>query len=106
MERIRLRFIYKNRFSSSHKVVNVIKDFSGRCTNTIKKGKVLYQARICHQDSFREFLSDAFRKTGEKKESSNLGKINDYYNMQIAALMMAIDKKTTKGEKSIDAYKK
>ena len=98
--------VYNNRFSSSHKVVDVIKGFSARCTITIKKGQVLYRARVYHQDPFREFLSDVFMKTAEKKEPGNLGNINDYYNMQLGALMMAIDKKTPRGEEIIDAYKK
>ena len=42
--------IYKDRFSSSHKVVDVIKSFAEKCTVEIKKGQVFYRARIYRQD--------------------------------------------------------
>lgn len=42
--------IYKDCFSSSHKVIEVIQSFSGKCTATIKKGQVLYRARIYDVD--------------------------------------------------------
>lgn len=98
--------VYKNRYSSSHKVVDVIKDFSGKCTNTIKKGQVLYRARVYHQDPLREFLSEVFMNNTEKIDSDVLGNNNDYYNMKLAAFMMAVDKKTSRGEEIIYAYKK
>ena len=87
-------------------MVDVIKDFSLMCTNTIKKGEVLYRARVYHQDPFRKFLSDVFMKNVEKKDNANLENFNDYYNMQLAALVMAIEKKPPEGKKIIDAYKK
>ena len=98
--------VYKNRFSSSHKVVDVINSFSAKCTYTIKKGQVLYRARVYHKDPLREFLSDVFQKSVAENDSGNIENINDYYNMQFAALLMAVDKKTPKGEEIIDAYNK
>ena len=61
--------IYKDRFSSSHKVVGVIKDFSEKCTATIKKGQVLYRARVYRKDPLQEFLSDVFKNPDAKKSS-------------------------------------
>ena len=49
--------IYKNRFSLSHKVVEVIKAFSEKCTATFKKGQILYRARLYFQDPLQEFLA-------------------------------------------------
>lgn len=98
--------IYRNRFSSSHKVVDVIKGFSGKCTSTLKKGQVLYRARIYNQDSLREFIANVFINTAKKNNLNNLENMNDYYSMQVAFFMMAIDKKTAMGKEIIDAYKK
>ena len=70
--------IYKDRFSSSHKVVNVIKGFSGKCTATIKKGQVLYRARVYHQDPLREFLSDVIKNPATKKSSDQNEGLNEY----------------------------
>ena len=98
--------VYKNRFSSSHKVIGVINGFSRRCTSTIKKGQVLYRARIYHQDPFHEFLSDVFINSAEVTESPDLRTISEYYHMQLAALIVAVEEKTPKGKEIIDAYKR
>lgn len=98
--------VYRNRFSSSHRVVDVVKGFSDRCTNIIKEGQVLYRARVFHRDPLREFIADVFVNTDEKKDPNNHKNINEYYNMQLVALMMAVDKKTPRGKDIIDAYKK
>ena len=98
--------IYKNRFFSSHKVVDVIKDFSERCTNTIKKGQKLYRARIYHQDPLREFLSDVFKASDKKKVSGTKDNIKEYFHMQLATVMLAVDKATPRGEEVVKAYNK
>jgi len=98
--------IYKDRFSSSHKVVNVIKGFSGKCTATIKKGQVLYRARVYHQDPLREFLSDVIKNPATKKSSDKNDGLNDYYNMQLAAVIMAVENGSPQGKVIIDAYNK
>jgi len=98
--------IYKDRFSSSHKVVNVIKGFSGKCTATIKKGQVLYRARVYHQDPLREFLSDVIKNPATKKSSDKNDGHNDYYNMQLAAVIMAVENGSPQGKVIIDAYNK
>lgn len=96
--------IYKNRFSSSHKVVDVIKTFAKKCTKTIRKGQVLYRARIYYQDPLKEFLSDIFKKPAVKDAYSNDDNINDYFNMQLAAIMMAVEKSTPRSKEIIDIY--
>ena len=98
--------IYKDRFSSSHKVVDVIKAFSGKCTATIKKGQVLYRARVYHQDPLREFLSDVFKNPTVKKNSDKNDSLNDYYNMHLAAVAMAVGKGSPQGKEIINAYNK
>ena len=98
--------VYKNRFSSSHKVVDVVKSFSGKCTSTIKKGKVFYRARIYHQDPLRLFLSDVFKNPDVKKTSSDGDNTNEYYNMQLVSVLMALDKTTSSSKRIIEIYDK
>ena len=98
--------VYKNRFSSSHKVTDIIKDFSERCTTTIKKDQIFYRARIYHQDPLREFLSDVFQDTVIKKPSDNEFNINGYYHMQLAAMTIAVDKAMPNSKKIVDTYNK
>lgn len=98
--------IYKNRFSSSHKVVDVIRNFSEECTDTIKQGQELYRARIYHKDPLKDFLSDVFKNTKEKKTSDNPENISKYYNMQLAAIMMALEREMPRGKMVVDMYNK
>ncbi len=98
--------IYKDRFSSSHKVVGVIKDFSEKCTATIKKGQVLYRARVYRKDPLQEFLSDVFKNPDAKKSSDMNDSLNDYFNMHLAAIVMGVEKGSPHGKKIIDAYNK
>lgn len=65
--------IYKNRFSSSHKVVDVIRSFSEECTDTIKQGQELYRARIYHKDPLKDFLSNNSVNDKVGEISSNVG---------------------------------
>ena len=98
--------IYKNRFSSSHKVVEVVKDFGSKCTATIKKGQVLHRARLYHKDPLREFLAGIYKDNDAKKNQDSLGDVNEFYSMQLAALIMAIEKNSPRGKEIIDAYNK
>ena len=98
--------IYKDRFSSSHKVVDVIKGFSGKCTATIKEGQVLYRARVYHQDPLREFLSDVFKNPNTKKPIDRNDNINEYYNMQLATVIMAVKKGSPRAKEIIASYDK
>lgn len=98
--------IYKDRFSSPHKVVEVIKEFSPKCTATIKKGQVLWRARVYHQEPLREFLSDVFKNPDAKRSSDMNDGLNDYFNMQLAAIVMAVEKGSPQGRKIIEAYNK
>lgn len=98
--------IYKDRFSSSHKVVEVIKKMSEKCTMTINKGQKLYRARIYQQDPLREFLSDCFDIKEVRNNPENNSSLSDYYNMQLAALYMAVNKGSSKGKEIIEAYNK
>lgn len=98
--------IYKDRFSSSRKVVDVIKSFSEKCTVKIEKGQVLYRARIYRQDPLREFLSDVFKNPAEEKSSDKNDSRNDYFNMQLADFIMAVEKGSPQSEKIIEAYNK
>ena len=98
--------IYKDRFSSSHKVVGVIKDFSEKCTATIKKGQVLYRARVYRKDPLQEFLSDVFKNPDAKKSSDMNDSLNDFFNMHLAAIVMGVEKGSPHGKKIIDAYNK
>ena len=95
--------IYKDRFSSSHKVVEAIQFYAERCTTTIKKGLALYRARIYHRDPLRDFLSDVFK---DKKYFENTRDINEYYFFQIASLLKAVEKKSEKGKEIVDSYRK
>ena len=95
--------IYKNRFSSSHNVIEVIKRLSEVCTLTIPKGQILYRARIYHQDPLREFLSVAFKDIA-KEDLDNIGNIDDYFNLYLAALLKVFKKDTPRGETIINAY--
>lgn len=98
--------IYKNRFSSSHKVIEVVKDFGSKCTATIKKGQLLHRARLYHEDPLREFLAEIYKDNDARKNQNSLGNVNEYYSMQLAALIMAIEKNSPGGKKIIDAYNK
>jgi len=98
--------IYKNRFSSSHKVVKVIENLSDKCTVTIKKGQKLYRARIYHQDPLLEFLGDCFNIKDLKNNLENNSSFSDYFNMRLATLYMAIIKESSEGNKIIEAYNK
>ena len=98
--------IYKDRFSSSHKVVDVIKSFAEKCTVEIKKGQVFYRARIYRQDPLKEFLSNVFKNPAEKKSFDKYDSSNNYYNMQLAAFIMAVEKGSPQGEEIIEAYNK
>lgn len=97
--------IYKDRFSSSHKVIDTIKGLSGKCTETIKKGQVLYRARIYYKDPLRQFLSDIFMDTSVYNIRDNQV-INDFYNMQLAALIMAVKNGHSRKKEILDAYSK
>ena len=97
--------IYKNRFSSLHKVVDVIKVYAESSTTVIKKDHVFYRARVYHKDPLKEFLSYVFKDNAEEKNSKD-GNLHDYYNMQLAAIMMAVEKGSLRGKEIIDAYNK
>lgn len=98
--------IYKNRFFSSHKVVDVIRSFSEKCEKTMKRGQVLYRARIYHQDPLKSFLSDVFKDSKEKKKVGDSVNLNKFFNMQLAAIMMALEKETPLGKQIVSAYGK
>lgn len=98
--------IYKDRFSSPHKVVDVIKAYSGKCTSIIKKNQVLYRARVYHQNPLREFLSNYFKNTLGKEDSENIENIDEFYNMQLAAILMGVEKGTPRGKEIVDSYNK
>ena len=98
--------IYKDRFSSSHKVVDVIKGFSEKCTVKIKKGQVLYRARIYHQEPLREFLTDVFKHSAANKSSDMNDSPNVYYDMQLPAIIMAVGKGSPQVKEMIKAYNK
>lgn len=98
--------IYKDRFSSSHKVVDVIKDYSEKCTSIIKRDQVLYRARVYHQDPLREFMYEVFKKSSGKHDSEIDSRIEKYYNLQFAAIMMAVEKGSSLGKEIIANYNK
>lgn len=98
--------IYKDRFSSSHKAISIIKSYAKKCAAIIKKEQFLYRARKYDKDPLKEFLSDTFKNITAKKPSDNVGNINEYYNMYLAAIIMAVEKDGTRGKKIIDAYNK
>ena len=98
--------IYQNRFSSSHKVIDVIKSFAQRCTTTIKKGQELYRARIYRQDPLREFLFDIFKNTKREKSSDTDVDFSKYYNMLLYAVAMKAEKGDSQANEIIAAYDK
>ena len=90
--------IYKDRFSSSHKVVDVINNFSEKCTVTIKKGQVLYRSRVYSQDPLREFLSGVFKRPAVKEYSYMNDNIHDYFNMLFASIVLEVKKGSPQGK--------
>ena len=95
---------YKNRFASSHKVIDVITRFSGNCTVTIPKEQDFYRARIYYQDPLRELLSTAFKYIEAGESSNNHGKISEYFNMLLAALKMSLEKGDQHSNEIVEAY--
>ena len=98
--------IYKNRFLSTHKVIDVIKGVSEKCTETIIKGKTLYRARVYHQDPLRQFLVENFKNTEEKYTTKNPKTNFDYYNMLLGAILMAVEKNNQQSMEIIELYNK
>lgn len=101
--------IYDNRFNSSHKVVDVIRDNADRRERRIVKGTKLYRARIYYQEPLWEFVSELFsEKSIEKNKSisNNAVQLDEYYNMQLAAVIMAIEKGASKDNAVIDSINK
>ena len=100
--------IYKNRFSSSHKVVDVIKNYAEKREKRIRKAEKLYRARIYYQDPLREFLLELFKghdiKRAKSIENSSF-KSEEFYNMQLAAVLMAIQG-DSKDNAIVDSIKK
>ena len=101
--------IYKNRFSSSHKMVDVIDRCADKCKHTIEKETVLYRARIYDKDPLQEFLHDYFKQLGEKKgklQPDMISTLDKCQGMQIAAFMTLMDKETDNGKEVREYYKK
>ena len=98
--------IYKDRFSSSHKVVEVIENMSEKCKITIKKGQNLYRARIYQQDPLREFLGECFNLTDVRNNPENNSAFGNHYNMLLAALFMEVNKGSSIGKKILEVYNK
>lgn len=101
--------IYKNRFSSSHKIVDVIMQCADKRKSIIKKGKELYRARIYNADPLQELLTNLFKQSGGNKNKMTPDMISffeKYQNMQIATVMMAIENETSKSEEIREFYKK
>ena len=100
--------IYKNRFTVSHKVVDVIQRFAANQTKMIDKGQLLYRARIYEQDPLKEFLDEAYKAivedNGEIAAYSDTFK--DYYNTKIIAVLNEIKNKTNIGFRIENLYKK
>ena len=101
--------VYKNRFNSSHKVVDVVKKFADKSERIINAGTKLYRARIYYQDPLREFMSDVFRGQETKKNKrvfDNASPIDNFYNMQLAAVVMAIEKGNSEDNAIVGSLKK
>jgi len=101
--------IYKNRFSSSHKIVDIIDRCADKCKHIIGKGTVLYRARIYDKDPLQEFLQDCFKQLGGKNDKIHPDMVNalgKFQGMQIAAFMTSMDKETAKSEEVREYYKK
>lgn len=101
--------IYKNRFSSLHKMVDVIDRCADKCKHTIEKETALYRARIYDKDPLQEFLHDYFKQLGEKKgklQPDMISTLDKCQGMQIAAFMTLMDKETDNGKEVREYYKK
>lgn len=85
--------IFKNRFSSTHKIVEVVQSYADEMTIVIDKGQKLYRARKYRQDPLKEFVFDMYKQLNNNTNSifAN-GHIEDYYNMKLAGMLMAIEK--------------
>ena len=59
---------YVNRFSSSHEVVDTIKNNADKSKRVIKQGQDLYRARVYKEDPLIQFLADIYVPAKKKKD--------------------------------------
>ena len=100
-----------NRFSSTHPVVEVIKENAEQSKQTIKKGQILYRARVYKEDPLIEFLSDIYSPQKRRQEGMNapvLSKsdIRKYTGMMLAAALLPLEETSEKRKALLSKYRK
>lgn len=60
--------VYENRFHSSHKIVQEVREMADKVQYTLKSGAILYRARIFDQSQFDQFITYYLETTGVSKE--------------------------------------
>ena len=102
---------YVNRFSSSHEVVNTIKNNADKSKRIIKKGRDLFRARVYKEDPLISFLSDIYVPQNRKKDKDNtpnvsINDISKYTGMMLATTLLTKEDETEKRKVLLDKYKK
>lgn len=100
--------IYKNRFTVSHKVVDVIQRSAINQTRVINKGQLLYRARIYKQDPLNDFVYNAFKLIVDDNSefAGNSDAFKAYNKTIVAAVLNEINNKTPRGLEIVNLYKK
>lgn len=102
---------YVNRFSSSHEVVDTIKNNAEKSKRIIKQGQDLFRARIYKEDPLLQFLADIYVPKKRKKDEgcapgTTANEISKYTGMMLAATLLTTEKEAEKRKAIIEKYKK
>ena len=102
---------YVNRFSSTHSVVEVIKENAEQSKRTIKKGQKLYRARVYKEDPLIEFLSGIYSPQKRKQGGMNVpvlskSDIRKYTSMMLAAALLPIEETSEKRKAFLSQFRK
>ena len=102
---------YVNRFSSSHEVVDTIKNNADKSKRVIKQGQDLYRARVYKEDPLIQFLADIYVPAKKKKDEgcapvSTANNISKYTGMMMAATLLTSEEETEKRRTILEKYKK
>lgn len=102
---------YVNRFSSSHEVVDTIKNNADKSKRIIKQGQDLFRARVYKEDPLIQFLADIYVPAKKKKDErcvpvSTVNNISKYTGMMMAATLLTTEEGTEKRRTTLEKYKK
>lgn len=96
------QLMYKNRFSSSHEVVDLIRNIGETVSKTIPKGTKLYRARIFNENTLGKVIDDL---TGTKQKDKKAQSTKKIYLYPIIGLLSE-DKETTLRYRIVDRFEK